>query len=98
MNEIVQPIIGNTPVKIETTTVWPERDDLTGVQYPPHDVVNYSLNVSYFGTGILEIKKSVAFDVGVDAEKFALYGGVIGSLLSLLYVIANIMAQRMFND
>jgi hypothetical protein len=43
-------------------------------------------NVTWRGTGVYEDVKSVTFDTSVDPERIALFGALLGSALSVVYL------------
>jgi len=64
------------------------------VRHPTPTVLvwDYSPNITYEPTGSYEEIKEVNFIGGVNPAKFGLYGGLIGSVLSLVYFIFKVFS------
>jgi hypothetical protein len=47
----------------------------------------YTENIEYEGTGFFYKKKKVQFDIGIDPKEWSIFGGIIGTIISLIFFI-----------
>jgi hypothetical protein len=95
MKEVILPVIGDPPLLESKKEVFippqtsPYEAPLTpGTLYTE---VSHKPNVQFHPTGTYEIKRSVIFEDASD--KYAVVGGVIGSLISTMYVLWRLLGQ-----